>query len=106
MDDAKRTELIRMGWEIHGAVEDSYRCHLAAKGGDSDQWLDKQRLLLADMAVHLLQTAIKPGNLELDKLRNNLHAILTISDQFLPDADLKKATGKLYLDRELSAPVE
>jgi hypothetical protein len=71
--------------------------------GGNDDWLDKQRLLLADMAVHLLQTAIKPGSLELDKLRDNLHAILTISDQFLPHAGLKAAREKLYLDRMLQA---
>jgi hypothetical protein len=48
------------------------------------------------MALHLLQTSISPGEMELDKLRNNLHAILTITDQFLPKANLKKATEKLY----------
>jgi hypothetical protein len=46
-----------------------------------------------------LHTALKPGELELDLLRNNLHAILTISDQFLPKAELKMATTKIY-DRE------
>lgn len=56
----------------------------------------KQRFLLADMALHLLQTAINPEEIKLDKLRNNLHAILTITDQFLPNADLKAATEKLY----------
>jgi hypothetical protein len=50
------------------------------------------------MAIHLLQTAIKPGDIELDKLRNNLHAILTIADPFLPHAGLKEATGKIYVD--------
>ena len=48
------------------------------------------------MAIHLLQTAMNPGNIELDKLKNNLHSILTISDEFLPNAELKKATEKLY----------
>jgi len=87
-----------MGWEIHGAVEESYRAHPAIKGGagDSHEWREKQRLLLADMAIHLLQTAIKPGAIELNNLQNNLHAILTITDQFLPGADLKKATEKIY----------
>jgi hypothetical protein len=105
MDDLQRTGLIQMGWKIHAAVEDSYRRHPATRGseGGNDDWLDKQRLLLADMAVHLLQTAIKPGSLELDKLRDNLHAILTISDQFLPHAGLKAAREKLYLDRMLQA---
>lgn len=98
MDDSKRTELIGMGWQIHGVVEESFRNHRAIKGGEGGNaaWLEKQRLLLADMAVHLLQTAIRPGDIELDKLRNNLHAILTISDQFLPQAELGKATEKIY----------
>ena len=41
--------------------------------------------------------SISPKAIELDKLRNNLHAILIISDQFLPYADLKKATEKLCI---------
>jgi hypothetical protein len=108
MDDSKRAEVTRMGWEIHAAVEESHRRHPATRGGEggNDDWLDKQRLLLADMAVHLLQTAIKPGSLELDKLKDNLHAILTISDQFLPHADLKKATEKIYVDREQGVSVK
>jgi hypothetical protein len=64
------------------------------------EWLDKQRLLLADMAIHLLQTALKPGDMELDKLRNNLHAILTLSDGFLPYAGLKGATAGIYANEE------
>lgn len=97
MDDETRTELIRMGWKIHGAVEDACLRHPATGTGiNSDAWLEKQRLLLADMAIHLLQTAIRPGNIELDQLRNNLHAVLTISDRFLPQAGLKEATGKIY----------
>ena len=95
MDENKRAELVRMGWDIHGVVEASYHAHPAGRG-DGDAWLERQRLLLADMAIHLLQTAIAPGELELDKLRNNLNAILVIADRFLPEADLKKATEKLY----------
>ena len=63
---------------------------------NSPEWLEKQRLLLADMALHLLQTSVKPGDIDLEKLTNNLHAILTITDQFLPHAGLKTATSDLY----------
>lgn len=100
MDQENRNHLIRMGWDIHAAVEESYRNHPAIKHGaqPSADWLEKQRLLLADMAIHLLQTAIKPGDIDLDSLKNNLHAILTISDQFLPSAELKKATDQLFTD--------
>jgi hypothetical protein len=81
-------------------VEESIHADPATKSGGSatEDWLEKQRLLWADMAIHLLQTAVKPGSIELDKLKNNLHAILTISDQFLPNAGLKDATGKIYVD--------
>jgi hypothetical protein len=94
MDDLTRADIIKTSWGIHGVVEQGLLGHPATRG--SAGWPDKQRLLLADMAIHLLQTALRPGEIELDKLRNNLHAILTISDPFLPHAGLKQATGKIY----------
>jgi len=96
MDDVKRTELLEMSRRIHQAVEDGALRHPATRDSGGEAWMEKQRLLLADMATHLLQTALKPGAIELDKLRNNLHAILTISDRLLPGTELKEATGKLY----------
>jgi hypothetical protein len=83
-----------LSWELHNQIETSYLNNPANK--DDKEWLEKQRMLLADMALHLLQTSIKPGEIKLDRLSDNLHAILTITDQFLPYADLKKATEKLY----------
>lgn len=94
MNQTARQQLLDTSWQLHAQVESAYLAHPAAKG-DAD-WLDKQRLLLADMALHLLQTAVKPGEIPLDKLQNNLHAILTISDQFLPHAGLKQATQGIY----------
>ena len=94
MTNNDKRDLIKTSWELHGQVETSYLKH-QAKQGDAD-WLEKQRLLLADMALHLLQTAMKPGEIEGERLRDNLHAILTISNQFLPEAELLKATNKLY----------
>ena len=94
MKTAEQQAIIDTSWGIHDQVECAYLAHPARKGEDA--WLDKQRLLLADMALHLLQTALKPEDMPLDKLQNNLHAILTISDQFLPQAGLKQATEHLY----------
>ena len=94
MNEDLRLSIINTSWELHSQVEASYLKNQAKQGDDA--WLEKQRILLADMALHLLQTSVSPGEIELDKLRNNLHAILTITDQFLPGADLKKATEKLY----------
>lgn len=94
MNDNERKKFIKTSWDLHSQVEAEYLNH-SAKKDDSD-WPEKQRYLLADMAIHLLQTSMNPGSIRLDKLRNNLHSILTISDQFLPHAELKKATDKLY----------
>ncbi|NMP17615.1 hypothetical protein [Thalassotalea sp. Y01] len=94
MNDNQRQQLIANSWQMHDLVETNYLANPATKG--DAQWLEKQRILLADMAIHLLQTALKPGAIELDKLTNNLHSILTISDQFLPNAELSKATENLY----------
>jgi hypothetical protein len=94
MNDNDKELLIKKSWEMHQLVENNYLVY-SANSNDSD-WPEKQRLLLADMALHLLQTALKSGTMELNKLQNNLHAILSISDQFLPKAGLKQATEKLY----------
>ena len=99
MDELKKAELLQQAWDMHAEIETAYLANSAIKTKDNHAWLEKQRFLLADMAIHLLHTALKPGDMELNLLRNNLHAILTISDQFLPKAELKMATRKIY-DRE------
>ncbi|MEQ8217873.1 MAG: hypothetical protein RH981_06540 [Arenibacter sp.] len=94
MNKEEKLKILDTSWELHNQIETSYLNNPANK--DDKEWLEKQRMLLADMALHLLQTSIKPGEIKLDRLSDNLHAILTITDQFLPYADLKKATEKLY----------
>lgn len=89
-----KLEILNISKKLHSQVETSYLSDTAKKG--DNKWLEKQRILLADMALHLLQTAISPEEIKLDLLRNNIHSILTISDQFLPDAGLKQATEKLH----------
>lgn len=97
MDQSTRATLAAQGWHIHGIVEEAYRRHPATRTSPpSADWLEKQRLLLADMAIHLLQTALAPGELAPGQLKNNLHAILTIADGFLPQAGLKDATARLH----------
>ena len=87
--------LIKCCWELHDAVDSNYISPPVKKG--DEKWLDKQRILLTDMAIQLLQTAVEPGDINLHKFTNNLNAILTRSNQFLPKAELKKAIDKLFL---------
>lgn len=96
MTKEERIAMINVSWELHNQIETAYVQHPAQKNDEA--WLEKQRLLLADMALHLLQTSINPEEVKLDRLRDNLHAILTISDQFLPEVGLKRMTDNLYSD--------
>ncbi|MBD1581334.1 hypothetical protein [Pseudoalteromonas sp. S16_S37] len=94
MDKQQRQDILTLSWSIHDDVEQAVLKHPASEN-DAD-WPQKQRLLLADMALHLLQTALKPGELQKDKLANNLNAILTLSDSFIEHVDLKAVSDKLY----------
>ena len=94
MNKEEKLEMLNISKKLHDQVEAIYLSDSAKKG--DDKWLEKQRILLADMALHLLQTAISPDEIKLDLLRNNIHSILTISDQFLPDAGFKSTLEKLH----------
>lgn len=75
-------------------TELSYQRHPSTVG-DPD-WAEKQRILLADMALHLLQTALKDDYLSEEDLKRNLYSILTISDRFVSGCDLKAFADELY----------
>lgn len=94
MSTEEKLKMLDVSRELPRTVETSY-LNNPTKNGDKN-WMEKQPILLADTALHLLQTAIGPGEVKLDGLRHNLQAILIITDRFLPNADLKKATEKLY----------
>ncbi|MDP2560838.1 hypothetical protein [Psychrobium sp. 1_MG-2023] len=94
MDSELKRQLIAQSWQMHQLVEQAY-LDVSAKQGD-ELWQEKQRVLLADMALHLLQTALDPNEIALDKLRNNLYSIMTISDQFIPSAQLGSAKEAIY----------
>lgn len=61
MNDVERRKLIKASWELHGLVEASYLANLATKV--DEEWLDKQPVLLAGLALHLLQATIKPRDI-------------------------------------------
>lgn len=94
MDKVTRKEILSMSRTAHKLTEVSYQQNIS-KRGDSD-WSEKQRILLADMALHLLQTALKEGEFSEEDLKRNLFSILTISDQFIQDVDLKTFAQELY----------
>lgn len=95
MNDIERDALIKASWELHALIERSLLANPAVKGGE--QWSEKNRLLLADMAIHLLQTALKPGELDIARLQQNLYSVLVVADDFLPEGGLKKFSNEFLL---------
>lgn len=94
MDEAIREEILAMSRAAHRLTEEAYQQDPSARGDAG--WAEKQRILLADMALHLLQTSLKEGDLSEESLRRNLFSILTISDQFVDGHDLKSLADELY----------
>ncbi len=94
LDEAIRNEIAVLGRKAHDLTESAYRQHPAIRGESG--WPEKQRILLADMALHLLQTAVRDGEISADELKQNLYAILTVSDQFIPDCGLKASADQLH----------
>lgn len=94
MDEATRNEIVVLGDKAHDLTEAAYRKHASTRGESG--WTEKQRILLADMALHLLQTALRDGDLSADELKRNLYAILTVSDQFIPGYGLKASADQLH----------
>lgn len=97
-DKEQRLQLLTWSQQAHATVEAAYRAHPATSGDAS--WPQKQRLLLADMALHLLQTALHEGDLSSAHLRRNLYAILTIADPMLPACQLKATADGLYATQD------
>lgn len=95
MEEAIRKEILDLGRKAHDLTESAYRSEAATRGEPG--WAEKQRILLADMALHLLRTALADGDLSPDELKRNLYAILTVSDQFAPADGLKAIADRLYL---------
>ncbi len=94
MDELAKAEILAQSRIAHGLTEKSYQQN-PAKRGDAG-WVEKQRILLADMSLHLLQTSLGSGELSREDLRRNLFAILTISDELLPGHSLRAVADQLY----------
>lgn len=94
MDASIKQNILSMSHTAHALTEAAYQQHSAVRGEPA--WADKQRILLADMALHLLQTALHEGELSEAHLRRNLYAILNIADQFVEEIDLKMVADAVY----------
>ena len=86
MHNQERARILELSRQAHTLTESAYTADPASKGQPA--WSDKQRILLADMALHLVQTALREGPMDTATFQNNLYSILTIGAPFLPEKEL------------------
>ncbi len=98
MHDQTKQQVRDLAHQAHALTEQAYQADPAVRG--DAKWADKQRMLLADMALHLVQTSLHDGALPQDKLQNNLYAILTICAQFMPDRELARYAEAIVAPRD------
>ncbi|MBC6608098.1 hypothetical protein H8B13_14825 [Hymenobacter sp. BT188] len=69
--------------------------------------LERKKLILADLSLHLVQAALRQPQPQPAELRRYLFSILTLCDSFVPDLDLK-ALAEVVLPSQsgTSAPVQ
>lgn len=92
-----RQQVLALVHDAHALTETAYRADATVKGGQG--WDEKQRILMADMALHLVQAALQEGELDTARLKQNLYAILTIGDLFLPSDGLAQHARQQLLDQ-------
>ncbi len=94
IDDTMRREILSMSRTAHALTEAADQHDTSVRGQAG--WAEKQSMLLADMALHLLQTSLQQGGPSPAGLKKNLFSILTIADQFIDGHDLKAVAHQLY----------
>lgn len=91
MNAENRNAVLKLVDEAHATVESFYPEEAVYK--DTPEWQEKRRLLLADLALHLTQDALKGETINEAKLKNHLFAILKISAEFFPDGQFEEAAA-------------
>ena len=91
MNTENRKEVLKLVDAAHATVESFYPETAVYKG--TPEWLEKRRLLLADLALHLTQDALKGETINEAKLKNHLFAILKLSAEFFPEGNFEKAAA-------------
>ncbi len=101
METGDKKEVLALVNKAHSLVEQMYLQNPAAK--DSPEWLNKRRLLLADLALHLVQAAVAGDEMHSDLLKRYLYSILTIAQDYLPEINLSSTAERLLSDEPVPA---
>ncbi|MDB5192237.1 MAG: hypothetical protein JWQ96_1800 [Segetibacter sp.] len=99
MSEINRKEIVELVTQAHNLVEKAYLANPAVP--NSEEWLNKRRLLLADLSLHLTDACVKE-EMNIEKIKRYLYSILIIADDFAPDAGLKETAEKVLPAKPIS----
>ncbi|MBC5993316.1 hypothetical protein [Pontibacter cellulosilyticus] len=89
----EKNQILQLCKEAHALSEQCYLEHSATKG--SSEWFDKRKFLLADVSLHMVQAALQNERADVELIRRYLFSLLTICDEFIPEANLSSTANKL-----------
>ncbi|MEJ8755794.1 hypothetical protein WG947_02200 [Pontibacter sp. H259] len=99
MNTENRKQVLKLVDAAHAKVESYYPETPVFK--NTPEWTEKRRLLLADLALHLAQDALKGETITESSLKNHLFATLKISGEFFPES--KYAQAATLVDEHVTA---
>ncbi len=85
---------------ILGALKEVHeRVHAAAPEGASPKlsqgWVDRRRLLLVDLALHLCEEAVKGETVGTRELAEKVHSVLFVAKDLAPGHAIEKAAEQV-----------
>jgi len=84
-----REAIVRALKEVHERVHEAYPEEASPKL--SQGWVDRRRLLLVDLALHLCEEAVKGETVGARELAERLHSVLFVAKDLAPGHGLEKS---------------
>jgi hypothetical protein len=104
LKEEHRQGILRALAEVHERVHEAYPQQPAPKL--SQGWVDKRRLLLVDLALHLCQEAVKGEAVGARELAERLHSVLHVAQDLAPGHGIDRAAALVLGALEEGAPEE
>jgi hypothetical protein len=88
-----RESILRALKEVHERVHDAYPEQASPK--PSQGWVDRRRLLLVDLALHLCEEVVKGETLGARELAEKVHSVLFVAKDLAPGHAIEKAAEQV-----------
>ncbi|MBF5042114.1 hypothetical protein FGE12_06885 [Aggregicoccus sp. 17bor-14] len=102
LSDAHRRALLQAIAEAHARVEQAYP--EGASPALSQGWVDRRRVLLVDLALHLAEEAVRGEALEVRTLVEKLYQVLEVARVLAPGHHVDRAADAVLEGLSEGAP--